>query len=255
MLLTDTHCHLHFPEYEEDRTEVIRRARDAGIGIFINVGTDRESSQASVDLARHHEGFYASAGVHPHDAKDANSDVIGDIHKMLQEPEVIAIGEVGLDFFRNHSPRDVQESLLRQFAKMHRETGKPLIIHCRNAYENLIALLKEESSRSYRGIIHCFSSGPEDMHRLLELGFHISFAGPLTYKKNDSLREACRQCPAERLLLETDAPFLPPQSIRGKRNEPYYLLETARLASELRGISLEGLAEQTTANANGLLGL
>ncbi len=251
----DTHVHLHFPDYEEDREEVIRRSREAGVEGFINVGTDVPSSNASLALAEKYDFIWATAGVHPHDVKDASPEVLADIEKILENPKVVAIGEVGLDFFRDHSPHEKQKEILRKFMAMYRKTGKPLVLHCRDAYEDLIALLKEEAKPPFRGIIHCFSADKPVMTRLLDLGFHISFAGPLTYKKNDALREACQACPKDRLLLETDAPFLPPQSVRGKRNESSFMIETAKVAAEMQGMALPELGEQTSRNARQAFGL
>jgi len=165
------------------------------------------------------------------------------------------VGEVGLDYYRDHSPQDKQREVLREFVAMARRADKPLILHCRDAYGDLAALLHELGGAPYRGVIHCFSSNTEDMNRFLELGFHISFAGPLTYKKNDPLREACKNCPSDRLMLETDAPFLPPQTMRGKRNEPCFMMETAQTAAGLHGLSLEQLAARTLANARELFRL
>lgn len=251
---TDTHVHFHFEDFESDREEAIQRARDAGVRLFINVGTDETSSRLSIELARRYPDFFAAAGIHPHDAKDAAPEKLRLFEDLLKEEKVVGIGEVGLDFYRDHSPHDVQKEVLLFFIAKHFETGKPLIIHCRDAYPELIEILKKQGSR-YTGIIHCFSSDAEIMAELTGLGFCISFAGPLTYKKNDVLREACRQCPSDRLLLETDAPFLPPQSKRGKRNESSYLLETAQTAAEVRGITMRDLAMLTTANARRVFNL
>ena len=255
MSFVDTHVHLHFPDYDGDRAEVLRRARDSGIGLFVNVGTDAESSRQSLALAEQNPDMVATAGIHPHDAAKGDDAAFRAMEELLANPRVAAIGEVGLDFFRDHSPREKQKEVLRKFLGLHKKTGKPLVLHCRDAYEDLIELLKEQLTPPMRGIIHCFSSGPEIMRRLVDLGFYISFAGPLTYKKNDVLREACGACPRDRLLLETDAPFLPPQSRRGKRNESSFLLETAGVAAELHRMDLGDLGNVTTANARKAFGL
>lgn len=249
MGFVDTHVHFHFPDYNEDREKTIQKAREAGIETFINVGTDVPSSKASLDLASQYDFFYATAGVHPHDAKDANAQVIQELAELLKHPRMVAIGEIGLDFFRDHSPHQKQREVMIQFIELQKTVKKPFVLHCRDAYEELIQLFKTESAPPYQGIIHCFSSNAEIMKRLLDLGFYISFAGPLTYKKNDELRAACKVCPADRLLLETDAPFLPPQSKRGQRNESSYLIETAQVVAELQGVSLEELGVRTTQNA------
>jgi TatD DNase family protein len=253
MGFTDTHVHFHFPDYDADRAKTIDAARQAGVELFINVGTDIESSRKSLALAEEFPDFYASAGIHPHDAHVADPAMLQEIEKILQHPRMVAIGEVGLDFFRDHSPRVKQEEVFRHFLKLHHKIKKPMIIHCRDAYEDMHCMLKEENV--HHGIMHCFSSDRAAMEKFVEMGFHISFAGPLTYKKNDALREACKACPKDRLLLETDAPFLPPQSMRGKRNESAYLLEIARTAAELHQVSLEELGKITTANAKKVLKL
>lgn len=255
MGFVDTHIHLHFPEYESDLGEVMIRAREAGVDTFLNVGTDVESSRRSLELADAHSNIFASAGLHPHDAKNGNPEAYAEFEKLLTHPRMVAVGEVGLDFFRDHSPQDKQREVLREFIRMARRLNKPLIVHCRDAYEALVSLLEEEGGAPYQGVIHCFSSDVFWMRKLVELGFYISFAGPLTYKKNDTLREACAACPVDRILLETDAPFLPPQSIRGKRNEPCYLMETARVAAEVQGVSLDSMEVRTTLNARRLFRL
>lgn len=255
MPFTDTHVHLHFPQYESDRAEVVARAREAGVEFFVNVGTDVPSSLASIALAEEYPFFSASAGIHPNDVAEATDEQMQEIFRLVRHPKVVAIGEVGLDFYRSpEAQHDLQKKVLRQFIELHFETGKPLIIHCRDAYEDLIALF-EEFKRPLRGVMHCYSSNKETLLRLVKLNFYISFAGPLTYKKNDELREACLACPLDRLLLETDAPFLPPQSVRGQRNESKYMIETAETAARLHGIPMEKLAEITTANAQKLFGL
>ncbi len=252
MGLVDTHAHLYFPDYDEDRDAVLSRAFEAGVEALINVGTDLESSRKCLELAKSHPALYASAGVHPNDSRDVPETAYSEIEELLKEPRMVAIGEVGLDFYREHSPHETQKAVFRRFIRMHLETGKPLIIHCRDAYEALAQVLREESQVLYKGVIHCFSSDKETMFPLLDLGFYISFAGPLTYKKNEALRDACKACPEDRLLFETDAPFLSPQTVRGKRNESGYMVETVRLAAEIRGIPYETLMERTTANARRL---
>lgn len=249
MGFTDTHVHLHFPEYEGDREAVIERSRQAGIELFINVGTDLESSEAAVKLAQSYPFIYSTVGVHPHGAKELRDDHFSALERLLHEPKAVAIGEVGLDFFRNLSPPEVQRRVLNRFFELYRKTQKPLILHIRDAYQEMKEMIQAELKPPIRGVLHCFSSGQETMKDFLDLGFYISFAGPLTYKKNDALRQAFQACPSDRLLLETDAPFLPPQSKRGIRNESAFLLETAQLGAQLRKIPLEALGHLTTENA------
>ena len=249
MTFVDTHVHLHFPDYDPDRDAVIERSRQAGVGLFINVGTDLASSEAALKLARRHDFVWGTVGIHPHDAKEARNEDFPALERLLHEPKAVAIGEVGLDFFRNLSPAETQRKLLSRFFDLHRRTKKPLILHIRDAYPEMEEQVRAELSPPVEGVLHCFSSEKETMKRFLDLGFHISFAGPLTYKKNDALRKAFEACPTDRLLLETDAPFLPPQSKRGTRNESGYLLETAKVGAQVKKVSLEELGSVTTANA------
>lgn len=254
-MFVDTHVHLHFPDYDSDREAVIERSRQAGVGLFINVGTDLKSSEESIKLAHRYPFVHATVGIHPHGAQKAREEDFPALERLLRESKVVAIGEVGLDFFRNLSPAATQKKVLNQFFELHRKTKKPLILHIRDAYQEMKEQIQAELSSPVEGVLHCFSSGKETMKEFLDLGFYISFAGPLTYKKNDALREAFQACPADRLLLETDAPFLPPQSKRGKRNESSFLLETAELGTQLRKVALEELSQITTENAKRLFRL
>ncbi len=251
MGFVDTHAHLHYPDFDTDREESFKRLREAGFEFFLNVGTDVASSKISLELAQKHEFIYAAAGIHPNDTANAGPEDVQQILELLKHPRVVAIGEIGLDYYREHSPKEKQKQILGAFLDFYQILNKPLVIHCRDAYDDL-ALLLQSRGKSWKGVMHCFSSNTEHMKKFLHLGFHISFAGPLTYKKNDELREACKACPLDRLLLETDAPFLPPQSMRGKRNEPIYMIETARTAAEVHGLSLEEIGTRTTANARRL---
>ncbi len=248
----DTHVHFQFPDFDADREEVFARAEEAGVRYFLNVGTDVAISEASLKIAEALEMVWASAGIHPHDAAKAQDKDFKRLEELLAHPKMVAIGEVGLDFYRDHSPRDVQRTVFERFIGLSLKTGKPLIIHCREAYDALIDMLKKIQPSGYRGVIHCFSADRPTLLRLVELGFHISFAGPLTYKKNIELRDACAACPVERLLLETDAPFLPPQSMRGKRNEPAFMIETATVMGDMHRLSPDALAYLTTNNAHSL---
>ncbi len=251
----DTHVHLHFPEYDADRDEVLARARENDVTGFITVGTGIESTQAALDLAGRFDSVWVAGGIHPHDAQAGRESDLGIFRGLLSHPRMVAIGEIGLDFFRNLSPREDQISLFRKFLDLYREVRKPLVIHCRDAYEDLLRVLGECLVPPYEGVMHCFSSDAAMMKRFLDAGFHISFAGALTYKKNQVLREACRACPLDRLLLETDGPYLAPEPRRGKRNEPAWLIETAKTAAQLHGVALEELGRRTTANAGKLFRL
>ena len=268
----DTHCHLHFPDYQADLESVIRHAQSSGVQYFVNVGTDLKSSKASIQLSEQYDFIYATAGIHPHDAKDATPEDMCQIAGLLRHPRVVAIGEVGLDYFsppsvggirpktlggqisprfvadRNLSPAEVQIKILVQFFELSKQYQLPLVLHIRDAYEDAVRLLKEHFKPPVRAVSHCFSANRQMMEQLLELGLFISFAGPVTYKKNDALREAAKYCPLDRIVIETDAPFLAPQLNRGKRNEPAFMIETAKKIAELKGISLEELGKASSRN-------
>ncbi len=250
----DTHAHLHFPDYDPDREKVIAGLKQSGIDCFVNVGTDAASSRKSIEYAEKYDFVYAAAGIHPNDTANTGPEQVAEIAELLKHPRVVAIGEVGLDYYRDHSPHEKQKQILNAFLDFYDVIGKPLIIHCRDAYEDL-AMLFQSRGRKWNGVMHCFSSDTENMKRFLDLGFYISFAGPLTYKKNDVLRDACKACPLDRMVLETDAPFLPPQTMRGKRNEPSLMLETAQTMAEIHGLTMDDLAKKTTANARKLFGV
>ena len=248
MNFVDTHCHLHFPDYQSDQEAVIEKARSAGVQYFINVGTDVKSTKASIALAEKYDFIYATAGIHPHDAKDATPEDMYQLADLMRHPRIVAIGEVGLDYYRNLSPADVQIKILTQFFDLSKQYQLPLVLHIRDAYDEAVRLLKENFKPPVAAVSHCFSSNREVMEKLLDLGLFISFAGPITYKKNDALREAAKHCPLNRIVVETDAPFLAPQNNRGKRNEPAYLMETAKQIADLKGISLEELSKASTRN-------
>ncbi len=252
MNFVDTHVHLHFPDFQSDFDQVIERARESGVKFFINVGTDSESSRQAIAIAERFDFVYATVGIHPHDVKGVTPEEMYQLADLAKHPKVVAIGEVGLDFYRNLSPEDVQRKIIIQFFEIAKHAGLPLVLHIREAYEAMIELLKAHFEPPIRAVSHCFSGTQKIMEELVELGLFISFAGPLTYKKNDSLREAARACPEERILIETDAPFLAPQAHRGKRNEPAFMIETARWMAELRGISVEKLGKIILRNSEAL---
>ncbi|MBI4358194.1 MAG: TatD family hydrolase [Candidatus Omnitrophica bacterium] len=254
MNFVDTHCHLHFPEFESDYDEVVRRAQEAGVMFFVNVGTDLESSRRAIAMAERYDFVYATVGIHPHDVKDATPEDMGQLGGLAKHPKVVAIGEVGLDFYRNLSPEPIQRKLIVQFFDLAKQANLPLVLHIREAYEAMIELLEAHFKLPIRAVSHCFAGTREVMSELLRLGLFISFAGPVTYKKNEALREAVRACPMDRILIETDAPFLAPQTHRGKRNEPAWMMETARWIADIKGVSLEQLGEVVFENSERLFG-
>ena len=253
--LFDTHAHLHFPGFDEDRDAVLARARAAGVRRMVTIGTDGETSRAALALADRHPDVWATAGVHPHDAAESDEAAQAEVERIAAERRVVAIGEIGLDFFRNLSPPETQERVLRRFLALARRLRKPVVLHCRDAHPEILALLGEERVAEVGGIMHCFSGDVAIARRCLDLGLLISLAGPVTYPNARALPDVARFVPGDRLVVETDCPFLPPQGYRGKRNEPAYLTITAARVAELRGEPLDDLAARTTANACRLFGV
>ncbi|PKN36141.1 MAG: hydrolase TatD [Deltaproteobacteria bacterium HGW-Deltaproteobacteria-19] len=247
-MLIDSHAHLEMRDFDPDREEVVRRAVENGITVMVTVGTNLRDCRKAVAIAAKFREVYAAIGIHPHDASGIDVETYRMIRKLAAEPKVVAYGEIGLDFFRNRSPREVQ---LRRFAEqldLAAELNLPVIIHDREAHRETLKTL-----RSWTGkkpvIIHCFSGDAVMMEECVSRGYYISIAGPVTYPKNDKLAEVVRLTPLERLLVETDCPYLTPQAHRGKRNEPAHVLYTARRVAEIRGLSLEEVAEATSRNA------
>jgi TatD DNase family protein len=255
MDLFDTHAHLHFPDFDADRDAMLARARQAGVRRMLTIGTDVPTSQAAIDIAGREPDVWATVGVHPHDAADADEAVLQVIERLASLPRVVAIGEIGLDFFRNLSPRDAQERVMRRMLDLARRTRKPVVVHCRDAHAEALAMLGEERVGEVRGIMHCFSGDVEIARRCLDLGLLISLAGPVTYPNARALPDVARFVPADRLVLETDCPYLPPQGYRGKRNEPAYVAITAARVAELRGEAVEDTARRCSDNARALLGV
>ncbi len=253
MKLIDSHCHLDDKQFDPDRAEVIARAREAGVERMMAIGTGDgpPDLEAALRLARQHDFIYATVGVHPHDAAKATPETFAALEALSRESKVLAIGEIGLDYHYDFSPRDVQHDVFVAQLKLAATAGKPVVIHTREAWEDTLALLREHASGA--GIIHCFSGGPEEARQALDLGFYLSFGGVVTFPKAEALRDAARMAPEDRLLVETDAPYLAPVPKRGKRNEPAFMVETARRLGEVRGVAPERIAEITTANFERLL--
>lgn len=256
-MFIDSHCHIDGPEYDADRIEVIARAREAGVATMLNVGTGDPHTDAfdrAVELAEKQEGVYAAVGVHPHDAKlfdhEAERrliDIVG------QSRKVIAWGEIGLDYHYDHSPRDVQREVFRRQLRIARELELPVVIHSREANDDTIDIVRDELSgfakyREHAGVLHCFGGTLEMALGAIELGFFISFAGNLTFKKAEDLRDVARQLPLDRLLIETDCPYLTPVPFRGRRNEPARVIETARCLGEIHGKDVEEVGRVTSEN-------
>jgi TatD DNase family protein len=252
MRLVDSHCHLELADFDEDREEVLRRARAAGVEtiLAINTATRPEELDRAIRLAETHEGVWATVGVQPHDAHQAGDDVYARMEELARHPKVAAVGETGLEYHYDFAPRAAQrEAFIRQM-RIAAAAGKPIVIHTREAWADTFALLEEHWRGP--GIMHCFTGGPREAERCLELGFYLSFSGILTYKSADEIREAARLAPLDRLLVETDAPLLAPVPMRGKRNEPAFVVYTARRLAETRGEPLERIAQAVAENFNRL---
>ena len=259
-MFVDSHCHIDGPEYDGDREEVIARAREAGVTTMLNVGTGDPHSGAferAVELAEKHTEVYCAIGLHPHDAKlfdDAAEKGLVNLAK--QSAQVLAWGEIGLDYHYDHSPRDVQREVFRRQLAIARELNLPVVIHSREADEDTISILREElAGYSRAGVLHCFGGSLQMANDALELGFFISFAGNLTFKKAENLRAIAQALPLDRLLVETDCPYLTPVPFRGKRNEPAYVVEVARCLAGIHNVQIEEMARITSENFNHLFRL
>ncbi|MFA6142868.1 MAG: TatD family hydrolase [Candidatus Omnitrophota bacterium] len=249
-MLIDTHCHLDFKDFDGDRDNVIDRAKAAGVEKIINVASSIEGSRCSVEFAAKYDMVYASIGVHPHEAKTVTDKIISDLKTLAKETKVVAVGEVGLDYYRNISPKDEQISAFKKFIYLARDLNLPLIVHSREAQNEALDILARENKGGVDSVIHCFAGDGDFLKRCLDLGLYISFTGSLTFKNAKGLREAAKSMPIERLMLETDAPFLAPQEFRGKRNEPAYLTYLVDEWSRILSLSKEDIARITTHNAN-----
>ena len=254
-MLIDSHSHLDFKDFDSDRPEVISRAKANGVDLIINVGASMEGSIRSIELAKENEGLYASCGIHPHEADSVKDGDITSFKRLLDEKKIVAVGEIGLDYYKNISSKGNQKKLFIRLLEEARYRKLPLIIHNRDADKDTLSILKDTMPFPVKGVMHCFSGDEKFLKDCLEIGLLISFTCNLTFKNADRLREVARKVPMERLLLETDAPFLAPQIFRGKRNEPSYVKYLAEEISKIKGVSFEEVARLTTNNAKRLFGL
>jgi TatD DNase family protein len=248
-VLVDSHCHLDFVDFDADRDALVKRANDAGVARMVTISTRvREAAKLKAITARY-DGVWRSIGTHPHNAAEELDVTVADLVRIAAEPDVVAIGEAGLDYHYDNSPVEAQrEGFLRHIAAA-RETGLPLVIHAREADDDVAAILEAESGKgAFPFVLHCFSSGAGLARRGLALGGYVSFSGILTFKKSDDLRAIAKDVPLERLLVETDAPYLAPVPHRGSRNEPSYVVETAAVLASVKGVTPAAVAETTTAN-------
>jgi TatD DNase family protein len=246
-VLIDTHAHIDYADYDTDRDEVIRSAHEQGVRYIINIGSSLQGSLNSVALSDRYPNVYAVVGCHPHDAKDFSDADFAQIRSLALSPKVVAIGEIGLDYYRNLSPQDRQQELFVSFIRLARELNLPAVIHTRQAQDDTLRIVRQE--KLTRAIVHCFSGDERFMRDCLDMGFFISFTCNITYKKSQALRGLAKAVPLDRLCLETDAPYLSPEGFRGKRNEPKFVRLLAQTVADLRGITLEDVAKATTENA------
>jgi len=258
MELIDSHAHIDFPQFAEDRDAMLERARAAGVTTLLAIGSGPgpEKLDAAIPFAEQHDWIYATVGTHPHEAKELTPAHLERLAKLAKHPRVIAYGEIGLDYFYDHSPRDVQQRVFREQMELAANASLPIVIHCRDAWTDCMNMLDQYwRPTALGGILHCFTSTLEDAQRGLDLGFMISFAGNSTYPKAQNLRDVAKALPLEKLLIETDSPFLAPQGYRGKRNEPAYVGEVAKAIASVRNLAPEEVALATAENFRRFFGL
>lgn len=254
VVLIDSHAHIYYHDFQEDFTAMLERASQAGVAAILVVGTDLESSRQAVELAERYPHLYAAVGIHPHDAADVDDSVCAAIRELaLSHPKVVAIGEIGLDFYRDRSPRHVQEEVFRRFLRLAQELDKPVIVHDRDAHDRVLAIMREE--KTLCGVLHCFSGDVAMAAEALAMGLYISIPGTVTYPANDALREVIRVTSIDRMLVETDCPYLTPVPHRGKRNEPAYVRLAAERVAAVKGLTLDDVARITTKNCCDLFGI
>ncbi len=255
--MIDSHCHLDSPQFDIDRDRVIERAHEAGVEWMIAIGTGDgpPDLEAGLRLAERRAGFLATAGVHPHDAAKAGAETFKNLEALARHPKIVAIGEIGLDYHYDFAPHDTQQAVFREQMAIAAEAGKPVVIHTREAWDDTFDLLEKVwSPHGLPTILHCFTGGPAEAARALALGFYLAFGGVVTYPKSEAVREAAKLAPLDRILIETDAPYLAPTPKRGKRNEPAYLAYTAETLAQVRGIPAAELIQATSENFRRLAG-
>jgi TatD DNase family protein len=258
MDLIDSHAHIDFPQFAEDRQAVLERARQAGIATLVAIGTGPgpEKLDAALPFAEQHDWIYATVGIHPHEAKEVTPQHLEELTRLAKHPRVIAWGEIGLDYFYDHSPRDTQANVFRWQMERAQAARLPIIIHCRDAWDDCLSLVEQHwKSTALGGILHCFTGTLRQARRGLELGFLVSFAGNATYPKAQSIRDVAKELPLDRILIETDAPYLAPQAYRGRRNEPAYVAEVAKTLGSVRNLAPEEIAATTASNFRRFFGI
>ncbi|EXX86129.1 hydrolase TatD [Paenibacillus darwinianus] len=254
-MLIDTHTHLDSPKFDNDREAVIARAVEAGVGNMINIGFDRETIPTTMALAERYDFIYAAVGWHPVDSIEMREDDLAWIEELCKHDKVVAIGEIGLDYHWDTSPKEVQQRVFREQIRLARRIGKPIVIHNRDAHDDVVRILREERASEVGGVMHCFSGSWETAKQCLDMNFYISFGGPITFKNARVPKEVLAKVPLDRILVETDAPYLSPDPYRGKRNESGYVVHVAEAASQILGINRTEFEAITTENAKNCFGL
>jgi TatD DNase family protein len=254
-MLFDTHAHLNAIQYEEDIVEVIQRAKSENVSHIVVVGFDKDTIKRAMELTEQYDMIYAAVGWHPVDAIDMTDEDLKWIKELAAHPKVVAIGEMGLDYYWDKSPKDIQKEVFRKQIQVAKEVQLPIIIHNRDATEDVVKILKEETASEVGGIMHCFTGSLEVAKQCMDMNFYISFGGPVTFKNAKKPKEVATEIPMDRLLIETDCPYLTPHPFRGKRNEPSYVKYVAEQIAELKGLSVEEVAKKTSDNAIRLFGI
>lgn len=252
-MLIDSHTHIQVSQFDHDRKEMLQRAVEAGVTHILIIGINLETSLAAVELAEKNNHLYATVGMHPHNAVDFTSEILSTYRDLLRHPKVIALGEIGLDYYRDLSPRNTQKDVFEKQLDLAEETGMPIVIHNRDAYDDILPILEKRKGQ-LRGVLHCFTGDVELLQKSLEIGFHIGIGGIVTYPKATDVQLVAKEVPIDRLLIETDCPWLTPQFRRGKRNEPAYVRAVAEKIAELRNTSVEVVSEMTSGNFFSLFG-
>ncbi len=257
MELIDTHAHLNDAKYDDDRDDCVNRAREAGVRQIVNIGSGYgfESNRRSLEVARTYAGVFSTVGLHPHEAAEWSPEIEAELVRLAKDPKVVAVGEIGLDYFYDNAAVDVQHETFRKMVRLALRLDRPVVIHNRDAHEDTERILREEGQGAVRGVIHSFTGEPADAERFLKLGFYISIPGIVTFNKGENVRESARMVPEDKLLVETDSPYLTPIPFRGKRNEPAYVKYVLERIATERKADPEVLAAQTTRNARTLFGL
>jgi TatD DNase family protein len=253
--LVDSHAHLDFKQFDRDREQVLHKARDTGVKLILNIGFDLQSSRESVKLAEKYSFIYAVVGIHPHVAAKVPADYLLELEKLTRHPKVVALGEMGLDFYRDRSPRTVQRKVFREQLRLAKRVNLPVVIHDRDAHQEIMEIMEEEGLPEKGGVMHCFSGDLGLARQALKMGLYISIAGPVTYSRNERLCQVAAWVPADKLLVETDSPFLTPVPLRGKRNEPCNVAFTAEKVAKLRGVPPEEIGRLCLENTKNLFSI